>query len=152
MPLPPQLAHIDVDPAEIGRHYPPTLGIVADARQALSALLGHLPHDFRTVWAALPPRGEPWSVPGLDALTAFERALPDDAILGVDVTRLAYVLMKEWPPARPRTFLHPSGAVAMPPPSQARIQRGRYVRYWSNTVAMRAESSASRTPCVSPSR
>jgi len=40
---PGSLLHIDVDQAELGRHYPPAVGIRADARLALEALLQHLP-------------------------------------------------------------------------------------------------------------
>jgi acetolactate synthase-1/2/3 large subunit len=43
----------------------------------------------------------------------MRRALPADAILSADVTRLGYILMAEYPLTRPRTFLHPAGAVAM---------------------------------------
>src|SRR6476661_7691491 len=37
-----KLIHVDVDPAEIGRNYPPDLGILADARTFLRQLLGEL--------------------------------------------------------------------------------------------------------------
>ena len=37
--LPPSVAQIDVDPDEIGRHYPVAQGVTADARLALEALL-----------------------------------------------------------------------------------------------------------------
>ena len=33
--------------------------------------------------------------------------------MAADVTRLAYILMAEFPLTRPRTFLHPAGSVAM---------------------------------------
>lgn len=36
---PTQLIHIDIDPAEIGRNYPATIGAVADLKQALTVLL-----------------------------------------------------------------------------------------------------------------
>jgi acetolactate synthase-1/2/3 large subunit len=39
--------------------------------------------------------------------------LPADTIVSADVTRLAYILMVEFPLDRPRTFLHPAGSVAM---------------------------------------
>lgn len=37
---PTQLVHVDVDPQEIGRNFPPTIGIVGDARIVLRQLLG----------------------------------------------------------------------------------------------------------------
>ena len=37
-----KLIHADVDPAEIGRNYPPDIGILADARTFLRQLLGEL--------------------------------------------------------------------------------------------------------------
>jgi acetolactate synthase-1/2/3 large subunit len=36
---PSKLVHIDIDPAEIGKNYPVTVGVVADAKSALSALV-----------------------------------------------------------------------------------------------------------------
>src|SRR5205814_7880644 len=36
---PTRLIHIDIDPAEIGRNYPAELGVVADAKQALSLIV-----------------------------------------------------------------------------------------------------------------
>ncbi len=50
---PTRLIHIDLDPAEIGKNYPVEVGIVADARAALAALLEWLqahtaPRDDRT--------------------------------------------------------------------------------------------------------
>src|SRR5262245_2603143 len=61
MPLPPQLVHVDVDRAEIGRHYPPTLAVVADARVTLAALLDTLPAADRAPWASVKPPSERWS-------------------------------------------------------------------------------------------
>ena len=110
--LPPSVAQIDVDLDEIGRHYSVALGVPADARLVLEQLLPLLP-PTRPPWAALPPKGEPWRLPGIDLLGPMRRVLPDDAIVSADVTRLAYILMAEFPLNRPRTFLHPAGAVAM---------------------------------------
>jgi acetolactate synthase-1/2/3 large subunit len=111
--LPPSVAQIDVDPAEIGRHYPVQVGINADARAALGPLLAALPPADRRPWADLGRKGEPWRLPGPDLLGPLRRALPPDAIVAADVTRLAYLLMAEFPLDHPRTFLHPAGAVAM---------------------------------------
>ena len=110
--LPPSVAQIDVDAEEIGRHYPVALGVHADARLALEGLLPLLP-PARPPWAPPRPTGEPWRLPGIDLLGPLRRVLPPDAIVSADVTRLAYLLMAEFPLNRPRTFLHPAGSVAM---------------------------------------
>jgi acetolactate synthase-1/2/3 large subunit len=110
---PPALAQIDIDPAEIGRHYPVALGIQADAGQALRGLLKALPAKSRTPWAPPAPAREPWRLPGLDLLPPLRQSLPRDAIVVADITRLAYIMLAEFPVYQPRTFLHPAGFVAM---------------------------------------
>lgn len=112
-PFPAARAHIDIDPAEIGRHFPVNVGIAADARLTLESLLTALPVPDRAPWATIPTRGEPLTLPGLDACSALRRALPPDTIISADVTRLAYILMAKYPLESPRSFLHPAGAVAM---------------------------------------
>ena len=110
---PPSLVQIDIDPAELGRHYPVAPGLCADARLAVEALLGALPSTKRKPWALpIPPR-EPWRLPGLDLVGPLRRALPRDAVLVADITRLSYILLAEFPVYEPRTFLHPAGFVAM---------------------------------------
>jgi acetolactate synthase-1/2/3 large subunit len=110
---PAALAQVDIDPAEIGRHYPVTQGVAADARMTLQALLAALPDAPRAPWAKPEPRADPWRLPGLDLVGPLRRALPPDAIVAADVTRLSYVLMARLPLDRPRCFLHPAGSVAM---------------------------------------
>jgi acetolactate synthase-1/2/3 large subunit len=110
---PSSLVQIDVDAAELGRHYPLTLGIHADAAEALRALLRILPEKPRQPWAELRPAREPWRLPGVDLLGPMRRVLPRDSIFSVDVTRLGYVMLAEFPVYEPRTFLHPAGFVAM---------------------------------------
>jgi acetolactate synthase-1/2/3 large subunit len=115
MPRPPALAQIDIDPEEIGRHYPVTLGILADAGETLRALLEVLPAAARTPWA-LPASVAPqerWRLPGLDAVGPLRRVLPEDAIVVADITRLGYILVADFPVSRPRTLLHPAGFVSM---------------------------------------
>jgi thiamine pyrophosphate-dependent acetolactate synthase large subunit-like protein len=111
--LPESLVHIDIDREEIGRHYPPTLGIQADASCALSDLLAALPEAPRRPWAQIEPIRTPAKVMGLDLMTPLRRALPRDAIIAGDVTQLTYSMLAEFPMHAPRTFLHPSAFVAM---------------------------------------
>jgi thiamine pyrophosphate-dependent acetolactate synthase large subunit-like protein len=110
---PPRLAQIDADPEELGRHYPLKCAVHADARLALEGLLARLPAERRRPWA--PPRQprEPWPLAGLDFVTPLRRALPADGIVVADITRLAYILLTDFPVRQPRTFLHPAGYVAM---------------------------------------
>jgi thiamine pyrophosphate-dependent acetolactate synthase large subunit-like protein len=112
MPVPKSLAQIDIDPEEIGRHYPVAVGIEGDARNSLTALLARLPQENRAPWAA-PGRGEPGRLDGLDLITPLRRALPHDAIIAADVTRLGYQILADFPIYEPRTVLHPAGFVAM---------------------------------------
>jgi acetolactate synthase-1/2/3 large subunit len=114
LPLPKSLVQIDIDPEEIGRHYPVSLGIVGDAGMALVELLKRLPEKRRSPWAKLPTPHEPWqSIPGRELVTPLRRALPRDAIIAADITRLSYVLLAELPVYTPRSFLHPAGFVSM---------------------------------------
>jgi acetolactate synthase-1/2/3 large subunit len=110
---PPPIGQIDVDAAEIGRHYPVRAGVVADAALALRDLLAALPVAPRRPWAPPAAPHQPWRLPGLDLLGPLRRVLPPDAIVSADVTRLVYLMMVEFPFDRPRCFLHPVGAVAM---------------------------------------
>lgn len=108
----PRLAQIDIDPAEIGRHYPVESGIVCDL-QILTPLAGRLPVGARQPWAPPAKPREPWRLPGIDILGPLRRALPPDGIVAADITRLAYLMMVEFPFEQRRCFLHPAGAVAM---------------------------------------
>jgi acetolactate synthase-1/2/3 large subunit len=110
---PPSLAQIDIDPEEIGRHYPVELGVCADAADAIKRLLDVLPSQPRAPWTSIPRPKEPWRLPGLDLVGPLRQALPRDAIVVADITRLSYVLLAEFPVYEPRTFLHPAGFVPM---------------------------------------
>lgn len=107
------LAQIDIDAAEFGRHYPVVLGVKADAREALRALLDLLPRERRMPWADASPTREPRQMAGLDLCGAIRRALPRETIVVADVTQLAYRMLVDFPVYEPRTFLHPAGGVSM---------------------------------------
>jgi acetolactate synthase I/II/III large subunit len=110
---PPELAQIDIDEFEIGRHYPVELGICGDARMIVEQLLTLLPPGSRKPWTTPPPRANTWRLPGIEVLAALRRVLPPDGIISADVTRLGYMVMADFPLDQPRTFLHPAGAVSM---------------------------------------
>ena len=105
---------IDIDPDEIGRNRPATVGIVADAAPALAALAERLEKHNRT----RPPRK--------DELTAFHRkmrervnsvaphaaygnairdALPEDGVVVSEMTQVGYWSNIGFPVYRPRTYL-----------------------------------------------
>lgn len=111
--LPHSVAQIDIDPHELGRHYPIALGVQADAGRAVQALLCRMPAAKRRAWASVSPPAEPWRLPGLDLVGPLRKTLPRDGILVADITRLSYILLAEYPVYVPRTFLHPAGFVAM---------------------------------------
>jgi thiamine pyrophosphate-dependent acetolactate synthase large subunit-like protein len=111
--LPPSVAQIDIDAEEMGRHYAVTLGVHADAQEALRALVELLPPAPRRPWTFPPPPREPTRLPGLDLLASLRQTLPRNAILAADITRLSYILLAEFPVYEPRTFLHPAGFVPM---------------------------------------
>ena len=111
--MPPALAQIDIDAEEIGRHYPVSAGVVADAKLALKALLAALSAKNREPWALPQPPAQPWRLPGWDLVGPLRRALPEEAIVVADITRLGYILLADFPVYQPRTFLHPAGFVPM---------------------------------------
>jgi acetolactate synthase-1/2/3 large subunit len=118
--LPPQLAQIDVDRDELGRHYPLQVGVHADAGEALDGVLARLPSQRRTPWAQSQQsgaRGQGRGVrelsPSLLDLVGALDVLPEDSIIVADITRLSYVLLTEFRAGALCDFLHPAGYVAM---------------------------------------
>lgn len=112
-----KLIHIDIDPMEIVRIRPPTVGIVADARRALAALRDALPthnqkrasreaelnalkEEFDEEFAKIQPQ--------YDYLRAIREALPDDGIFIDEVTQVGYVANFAFPVYHPRTLISSS--------------------------------------------
>lgn len=123
LPLPSQLIHIDIDPAEIGHNYPAQVGIAADARLALDALLvaldGQAPRAVaRTALVAevketLRKRVRQAYGEGVALLDSVREALPRTGIVVADMTMLGYASAQYVPVYQPRTFLHPSELCAI---------------------------------------
>jgi acetolactate synthase I/II/III large subunit len=128
-----KLLQVDVDPAEIGRNYPPTLGILADARTFLRQLLARL--DGGPAPAA--ERLDPWHAGIASWREAWEdyirprfgqhtqpirperivedcrRVLPDDAIITLDSGVHHNWFMQFWNARRPQGMLNTWGFSGM---------------------------------------
>ncbi|MGH3360567.1 MAG: thiamine pyrophosphate-binding protein, partial [Nocardioidaceae bacterium] len=113
-----RLIRIDVDATALTTNVAPVCGIVADAAQALDAILSRLDAPPRTDTARAATwrqrirtesraEGEPWS----DLLHTIEKALPSDAIVAADNAMVSYYgALSNLPLHRPRSFLFPTGA------------------------------------------
>jgi acetolactate synthase-1/2/3 large subunit len=117
MPMPARLIHVDVDPTVISRRYETEVGIVADAGEALGAILcavkemGH-PHRSRA-WALEAGAVRTARPPLRPFVRTLREALPADAIVTADVVRIAYPVLGEFPVSRPRSVLSSVGFFAM---------------------------------------
>jgi acetolactate synthase I/II/III large subunit len=127
-----KLIHVDLDPAELGRNYPPDLGILADARTFLRQLLAELDRrpsragaldawqaqigDWRAEWEKfVAPNFETHASPMRpERVVADCRAvLPDDAILTCDVGVSHNWYMQFWEARQPQTMLNSWGFSGM---------------------------------------
>ena len=127
-----KLIHADVDPAEIGRNYPPDLGILADARTFLRQLLTELERrrnksgntkawlaDIAT-WRA---EWDKFTKPNFNLhaspirperiVADCQAVLPDDAILACDVGVNHNWYMQFWNARKPQTMLNSWGFSGM---------------------------------------
>ena len=127
---PTRLMHIDADVAEIGRNYQTELGVVADAKLALAALVeaaqgkrhadrGHLRQEiargrreFASNWAhqwtsdQYPLRPE-------RILSDLRKEAPEDAFIVTDVGWNKNGVGQQFPITVPGTFITPSGLATM---------------------------------------
>ncbi|ACL62655.1 thiamine pyrophosphate-binding protein [Methylobacterium nodulans] len=128
-----KLIQVDIDPAELGRNYPPTLGIIADAKafagQLNDALVSRSdlsPETWATWRAEIAGWQAEWDAfvrPNFSAITTpirpeyvvgtLQAALPDDVILSLDSGVHHNWFMQFWRPRRPRSMLNSWGYSSM---------------------------------------
>src|SRR5690606_5690823 len=118
------IAHIDIDPAEIGKIKTPFLGLVGDAADILRQLLRMLPPQSREAWTTRaaelrtrfpllhPPRAEDPLNP-TNICHELGSLLPPDTIITTDVGQHQMWMAQAYPVRRPRTFLTSGGLGTM---------------------------------------
>jgi thiamine pyrophosphate-dependent acetolactate synthase large subunit-like protein len=112
--IPQRLIQIDLNPTEIGMNYPAEIGIVADAKESLKAILGELPAKTSSDWSAIWPAARAAKRPNPEWLIEVLRAeLPDDAVLFTDASEMAYRMHTDYPAYLPRSFFYPSNYIAL---------------------------------------
>jgi acetolactate synthase-1/2/3 large subunit len=127
-----KLIHVDLDPAELGRNYPPDIGIFADARTFLRQLLaeserrgGRGPNTkaWLSAIAGWKKRWDDFTRPNFDVhaspirpervVADCQTVLPDDAILACDVGVNHNWYMQFWNARKPQTMLNSWGFSGM---------------------------------------
>jgi acetolactate synthase-1/2/3 large subunit len=108
-----KVIRIDLDPTEIARHAKPAVALLADAGEALQALLPQIQAAGRAGWreriAAVKEevfalyRGE--LAPQVAWVEAIRSALPEDGILVEDLTQIGYVSRIAFPVYGPRQYI-----------------------------------------------
>jgi len=118
------IAHIDIDPAEIGKIKTAFLGLVGDAADILRRLLDILPPQARPAWRARaaelraafplahPPRSEDPLHP-VNLCRFLGEQLPADAIITTDVGQHQMWVAQAYPFRQPRTLLTSGGLGTM---------------------------------------
>ncbi len=118
-----KIVHIDLDARELGKIKRPTLGIQADARAALLALLSRTRASSRTQWLArvaelreeyplrMPQRDQLCSPYGI--VTAVGALAPVDAIITTDVGQHQMWVAQAYPFQRPDRWLTSGGLGTM---------------------------------------
>ena len=117
-----KVIQIDIDDGEVGRNWPVDLGIVADVRSAIAALLEELPESNRSQWkiadikkmnADLAAKMEEAAPIQTTILSDIRNELKEDDILVSGVTNLGYWSQLAYPVYKPRTFLTSSYFVTL---------------------------------------
>ncbi len=122
MTLPANIVRVDIDPFEVGRHYPVTVPIVADARLAAEALADALASagigkqgwtPEQVAKAKADALAASWGAENAPYLDALRRAIPRDGILVADTTMMTYLGALRFPTYAPRTWITPTGYLTL---------------------------------------
>ena len=128
-----KLLHVDIDPQELGRNYPPTLGIIADAKVFAAQLLAGVASrrgldaqqfaGWRAQVAGWQGEWEAHVRPHFSEATtpmrpeyvvdSLQSVLPEDAILSLDSGVHHNWFMQFWKPRRPQSMLNSWGYSSM---------------------------------------
>jgi len=110
------IIQLDIDPEEIGRNYPVAVGIEADARAGLAALIDavsrhNIHRDSReaelSALAAESRRQFDSIQPQASYANVIRDVLPDDGIFVGEMTQIAYWSNSGFPVYQPRTYFTP---------------------------------------------
>jgi acetolactate synthase-1/2/3 large subunit len=125
LPLPQRLAHLDVDPAEMGKSYPVEERLVGDARVGLELLLAELKRlggtgasawrgeEIRAARDADDAAGEEKCPEALSIVRGIGQALSPQGILVCDQAIACYWAVRHYQVEGPRRFLYPAGSAAL---------------------------------------
>jgi thiamine pyrophosphate-dependent acetolactate synthase large subunit-like protein len=130
--IPGKLIRIDLDAFTLTRDYPPAVGLLADAGEALTALTGLIkagrkPDITRAaqIREAIKANLTPLERKHVKVLGALRDALPKNGMVATDMTQIAYTANYNFPCEEPRCFFHPCGfgtlGYAMPAAIGAKI-------------------------------
>ena len=128
-----KLVHVDIDPQELGRNYPPDVGIVADCKTFCAQLVGAIDASdelnaarfagWREQVVGWQREWEAFVRPHFSARTsplrpefvvaALQDVLPEDVILSLDSGVHHNWFMQFWKPQRPQSMLNSWGYSSM---------------------------------------
>lgn len=109
------IVRIDIDPTQMHRLGAPRIGIVADAREALTQLANALgttnrarasrEEEITALNASLDAVLEEKLQPQIDYVRAMREALPEDGLFADELTQVGYVARGSFPVYSPRSFI-----------------------------------------------
>ncbi|MGI8424850.1 MAG: thiamine pyrophosphate-binding protein [Chloroflexota bacterium] len=125
LPLPANLAHLDLDESEIGKSYPVTERLVGDAGLGIRLILEEIarlggdgasqwdPHEVRRARDRDDAAGQQKCPEALEIVRQLRAGLPEDGILACDQAIACYWAVRHFPTTGPRRFLYPAGSAAL---------------------------------------